>query len=51
VAHALFLQAAASEQGTGRNRRLSKDYEYRVPRSELMIDVAATWLMLNRVAR
>jgi putative transposase len=35
----------------GRNRRLSKDYEYRVQTSELMIDVAATRLMLNRLAR
>ena len=35
----------------GRNRRLSKDYEYRVQTSELMMDVAATRLMLNRVAR
>ena len=35
----------------GRNRRLSKDYEYRVQTSELMIDVAATQIMLNRVAR
>ena len=35
----------------GRNRRLSKDYEYRVQTSELMIDVGATQLMLNRVAR
>ena len=35
----------------GRNRRLSKDYEYRVQTSELMMHVAATRLMLNRVAR
>ena len=35
----------------GRNRRLSKDYEYRVQTSELMIDIAATRLMLNRLAR
>ena len=35
----------------GRNRRLSKDYEYRVQTSELMIAVAAIRLMLNRVAR
>jgi len=34
----------------GRNRRLSKDYEYRVQTSELMIDIAATRLMLNRLA-
>ena len=35
----------------GRNRRLSKDYEYRVQTSELMLEVAATRLMLNRLAR
>ncbi len=35
----------------GRNRRLSKDYEYRVQTSELMLDIAATRLMLNRLAR
>ncbi len=34
----------------GRNRRLSKDYEYRVQTSETMIDIAATRLMLNRLA-
>jgi hypothetical protein len=34
----------------GRNRRLSKDYEYRVQTSELMIDLAATRLMFNRLA-
>jgi putative transposase len=34
----------------GRNRRFSKDYEYRVQTFELMIKVAATRLMLNRVA-
>jgi len=33
----------------GRNRRLSKDYEYRVQTSELMMDVAATRRMLSRV--
>jgi putative transposase len=33
----------------GCNRRLSKDYEYRVQTSELMIDVATTRLMLNRL--
>jgi putative transposase len=32
----------------GRNRRLSKDYEYRA--SETMIDLAAIRLMLNRIA-
>lgn len=34
----------------GRNRRLSKDYEFRVQTAELMIDLAATRLMLNRLA-
>ncbi|MGB3389197.1 MAG: IS5 family transposase [Pseudaminobacter sp.] len=34
----------------GRNRRLSKDYEYRVQTSETMIDIATTRLMLNRLA-
>lgn len=34
----------------GRNRRLSKDYEYMVQTSETLIDVAATRLMLNRIA-
>jgi putative transposase len=33
----------------GRNRRLSKDYEYRVQTSETMIDLAAIRLMLNRL--
>ena len=33
----------------GRNRRLSKDYEYAVQTSETMIDVAAIGLMLNRL--
>lgn len=33
----------------GRNRRLSKDYEYRVQTSETIIDIAATRLMLNRL--
>jgi transposase len=32
-----------------RNRRLSKGYEYRVQTSELMMDLAATRLMLNRL--
>ena len=35
----------------GRNRRLSKDYEYRVQTSETIIDIAATRLMLNRLAK
>ena len=33
----------------GRNRRLSKDYEYRVQTSESMIDLASIRLMLNRI--
>ena len=35
----------------GRNRRFSKDYEYRVQTSETMIDIAATRLILNRLVR
>lgn len=34
----------------GRNRRFSKDYEYRVQTSETLIEVAAIRLMLNRIA-
>ena len=34
----------------GRNRRLSKDYEYSVQSSETLIEIAATRLTLNRVA-
>jgi putative transposase len=34
----------------GRNRRFSKDYEYMVQTSETMIDIAATRIMLNRLA-
>ena len=37
-----------SWHGSG-NRRLSKDYEYKVQTSETMIDIAATRLMLNRI--
>jgi transposase len=33
----------------GRNRRLSKDYEYAVQSSETMIDIASIRLMLNRL--
>ena len=33
----------------GRNRRLSKDYEYCVQTSETMIDIAALRIMLNRL--
>jgi putative transposase len=33
-----------------RNRRFSKDYEYRVQTSETLLDIAATRLMLNRLA-
>lgn len=35
----------------GRNRRLSKDYEYAVQSSETMIDIAAVRLMLNRLSQ
>jgi putative transposase len=35
----------------GRNRRLSKDYEFRVQTSEAMIDLAATRILLDRIAR
>ena len=35
----------------GRNRRLSKDYEYCVQSSETLIEIAATRLMLNRLAQ
>jgi len=34
----------------GRNRRFSKDYEYLVQTSETLLDIAATRLMLNRLA-
>jgi transposase len=34
----------------GRNRRLSKDYEYMVQTSETLIDITAIRLMLNRLA-
>ena len=34
----------------GRNRRFSKDYEFKVQTSETPIDVAATRRMLNRIA-
>jgi transposase len=34
----------------GRYRRLSKDYEYKVQTSETLIGLAATRLMLNRIA-
>jgi putative transposase len=34
----------------GRNRRMSKDYEYKVQTSETMIDLATIRLMLNRLA-
>jgi transposase len=34
----------------GRNRRLSKDYEYSVQTSETLIEIAATRLILNRLA-
>jgi putative transposase len=35
----------------GRNRRLSKDYEFRFQTSEAMINLAATRIMINRIAR
>jgi hypothetical protein len=35
----------------GRNRRLSKDYEYAVQTSETMIDMAAIRIMLNQLAQ
>jgi transposase len=35
----------------GRNRRLSKDYEYSVQSSETLIEIAAARLMLNRLAQ
>jgi putative transposase len=35
----------------GRNRRLSKDYEYAIQTSETMIDIGAIRLMLNRLTR
>jgi len=35
----------------GRNRRLSKDYEYSVQSSETLIEIAATRLMLNRLVQ
>jgi len=34
----------------GRNRRLSRDYEYQVQTSEAMIDLASIRLMSNRIA-
>ena len=34
----------------GRNRRFSKDYEFRVQTSETLLDIAATRLMVNRLA-
>jgi putative transposase len=34
----------------GRNRRFSKDYEYRVRTSEALLDIAAARLILNRLA-
>jgi putative transposase len=33
----------------GRNRRFSKDYEYRVQTSETLLDIAATRFILNRL--
>jgi transposase len=34
----------------GRNRRLSKDYEYMVQTSETLIDIATIRIMFNRLA-
>ena len=34
----------------GRNRRFRKDYKYRVRTSETLLDIAATRIMLNRLA-
>jgi transposase len=34
----------------GRNRRLSKDYEYMVQKSATLINIAAIRIMLNRLA-
>jgi putative transposase len=34
----------------GRNRRLSKDYEYMVQTSETLINIAGIRIMLNRLA-
>ncbi|RYY17029.1 MAG: hypothetical protein EON55_03105 [Alphaproteobacteria bacterium] len=34
----------------GRNRRFSKDYEFKMQASETLIEIAATRLMLNRIA-
>ncbi|MDQ0996336.1 hypothetical protein QFZ34_001513 [Phyllobacterium ifriqiyense] len=41
----------AASLGSGCNRRLSKDYEYRVQTSETMIDIVAIRPMLNRLAK
>ena len=44
------LDCRAQLRLAGRNRRLSKDYEYSVQTSETLIDIAATRLILNRLA-
>jgi putative transposase len=36
--------------GLGRNRRLSKDYEYMVQTSETMLAMASIRILLNRLA-
>jgi hypothetical protein len=52
----VFIGISTTEMGVssfawlGRNRRLSKDYEYSVQTSETLIDIAATRLILNRLA-
>ncbi len=44
------LVAERSLAWLSRNRRFGKDYAYRVQTSETMLDIAATRLMLNRLA-
>jgi len=39
-----------TDQFSGRNRRLSKAYEYAVQTSETMIDMAAIRIILNQLA-
>ncbi len=48
--HRPDLDCRAQLRLAGRNRRLSKDYEYSVQTSETLIDIAATRLILNRLA-
>lgn len=44
------LDRGGSFAWLGRNRRLGKDYEYAVQMSEIVIDIAAIRIMLNRLA-